>query len=80
MSCDSLHAFATEDFNPHIPPPFLYRTISTSQTRIIPFQGSSLQCFLEAARNFSLLHVELFNAVLVREDIRGALFGTVATR
>lgn len=58
------------DFNPHIPPPFLYRTISTSQTRIIPFQGSSLQCFLEAARNFRLLHVELFNAVLVREDLK----------
>lgn len=27
------------DFNPHIPPPFLYRTISRSQSRIIPFQG-----------------------------------------
>ncbi|CAK9097455.1 unnamed protein product [Durusdinium trenchii] len=58
------------DFNPHIPPPFLYRTISRSQSRIIPFQGSSLQCFLEAAPGFQLLHVELFNAILVRRDLQ----------
>ncbi|CAJ1367391.1 unnamed protein product [Effrenium voratum] len=58
------------DINPHIPPPFLYRTMSSSQSRIIPFQGSSLQCFLEASKGrFRLLHVELFNALLVRQDL-----------
>ena len=46
------------------------RTMSSSQSRIIPFQGSSLQCFLEASNAaFRLLHVELFNAVLVRRDL-----------
>ena len=56
------------DMNPHIPPPFLYRTISVAQSRIVPFQGSSLQCFLEAAPKHRLLHVELFNALLVHES------------
>ena len=56
------------DINPHIPPPFLYRTTSASQSRIVPYQGSSLQCFLDAARNFKLMHVELLNAVLVRQE------------
>lgn len=59
------------DFNPHIPPPFLYRTTAMAQARLVPFQGSSLQCFLEAAAEYTLLHVELFNAVFVRDDLVG---------
>ena len=58
------------DMNPHFPPPFLYRTISSAQSRIVPFQGSSLQCFLEAAPEHRLLHVELYNALLVHESYR----------
>ena len=27
------------DINPHIPPPFLYRTVSMSQGRVVPFQA-----------------------------------------
>lgn len=63
---DSPPKFLYVDFNPHIPPPFLYRGVAGAQ---VPLQGASLQCFLEAAPGFTLLHVELFNALFVRNDL-----------
>lgn len=59
------------DINPHIPPPFLLRGMSPAAARIVPFQGSSLQCFLDAAKGYELLHVEMYNALLVRRDLVG---------
>eukprot|EP00929_Paragymnodinium_shiwhaense_P065673 TRINITY_DN32904_c0_g1_i1.p1 TRINITY_DN32904_c0_g1~~TRINITY_DN32904_c0_g1_i1.p1 ORF type:complete len:507 (+),score=58.81 TRINITY_DN32904_c0_g1_i1:151-1671(+) len=57
------------DFNPHIPPPFLFRTTGGYGNQIVPLQGSSLQCFILAAQNYTLLHVELYNALFVRNDL-----------
>merc|ERR1712151_238286 len=32
-------------------------------------QGSSVQCFMDAAPAYELLHVEFYNAILVRRDL-----------
>eukprot|EP00439_Symbiodinium_sp_Y106_P066592 s202_g10.t2 len=67
---------ASRVFDFGLPAPNPPRSLDLLKIDLDSFDCDVVSSLLRAARNFSLLHVELFNAVLVREDIRGALFGT----